>query len=139
MGDYELLPHEELEALRKEIEHLKKNPYSGSKQNKNLLDSMDELSISINKLVKILEGSQEEPIKEYAEASPTKLLKQISDQNAKIAEGIVAISKIMKKPTEKQKTQPQISTPQITPTAMPKSSAFSGTNAPLRKRPLIKK
>lgn len=94
--DYELLPHEELENIRKELSHLRKNPYSDSKQNKNLLDSMDDLNTSIKKLIKIFEGAQDEIIKEYSEASPTKLLKEISDQNAKIAEGIIALASMVK-------------------------------------------
>ncbi|MBU1201034.1 MAG: hypothetical protein KJ583_04365 [Nanoarchaeota archaeon] len=95
--DYELLPHEELERLRKELDHLKKNPYSDSKENKNLLDTMSELNTSIKKLTAILEDAQEDLIKEYSEASPSKLLKQISSQNAKIAEGILALSELVRK------------------------------------------
>jgi hypothetical protein len=96
VDDYELLPHEELEHLRREIASLKKNPYPGTKQNQNLLDSMDELNSSIKKLIHIFEGTQEELIKEYSEASPTKLLKEISEQNAKIAQGIIALAEMVK-------------------------------------------
>ncbi|NQU98931.1 hypothetical protein HQ533_05700 [Candidatus Woesearchaeota archaeon] len=96
VDDYELLPHEELEALRREVQHLKKSPYPDSKQNKNLLDTMDDLNTSINKLIKIFEGAQEDIIKEYSESSPTQILKQISEQNAKIAEGIVALADLVK-------------------------------------------
>lgn len=94
--DYELLPHEELEKLRRDIEHLKKSPYPGTKQNKNLLDSMESLSSSINRLIAIFEETQEGLIKEYKDASPTKLLVRISEQNAKIAEGIVSVAEMLK-------------------------------------------
>lgn len=93
--DYELLPHEELERLRKEVEHLKNNPFSDRKQNRTLLDSMDNLATSLNKLIKILEGAQDNLIKEYSDASPSKLLKEISNQNSKIAEGILALAKLV--------------------------------------------
>lgn len=96
VDDYELLPHEELEKLRRDIEHLKKSPYPGTKQNKNLLGSMESLSDSINRLIAIFEGTQEDLIKEYKDASPTKLLVKISEQNAKIAEGIVAVAEMLK-------------------------------------------
>lgn len=103
--DYELLPHEELERLRKEVEHLKKNPYSSSKTNKNLLDTMQDLNTSIKKLIKIFEGAQDEIIKEYSDASPTKILKEISEQNKKIAEGIVTVAKMVKGEDNNQKQQ----------------------------------
>lgn len=96
VDDYELLPHEELEKLRRDIEHLKKSPYPGTKQNKNLLDSMESLSDSINRLIAIFEGTQEDLIKEYKDASPTKLLVKVSEQNVKIAEGIVAVAEMLK-------------------------------------------
>ncbi len=105
--DYELLPHEELERLRKEVDVLKKNPYADSKQNKTLLESMESLTTSIKKLTAILEDAQEDLIKEYAEASPSKLLKQISMQNAKIAEGIVALSEMLKQGDSGRQAAPQ--------------------------------
>ncbi|MFC2133808.1 hypothetical protein ACFLTH_04265 [Bacteroidota bacterium] len=94
--EYELLPHEELEALRREVEHIKQSPFPDSKDNETLLSSMKALTISINKLIKIFEGAQEDLIQEYSESSPTKILREISEQNAKIAEGIVALAKIVK-------------------------------------------
>jgi len=132
--DYEILPHEELERLRKEIEHLKKNPYSDSKENKNLLDSMENLTTSIKKLTSILEEAQEDLIKEYAEASPTALLKQLSMQNQKIAEGIVALSDLIKKKEDTPRrsmsgtntSQPQMNRqmPQQAPQRMPQPPRF---------------
>jgi len=95
--NYELLPHEELESLRMDVKRLKESPYPDSKDNETLLSSMKALTTSINKLLKVFEGAQEELIKEYADASPTKLLHQISEQNAKIAEGIIVLSKIVRK------------------------------------------
>ncbi|MBU0472426.1 MAG: hypothetical protein KKF89_06020 [Nanoarchaeota archaeon] len=94
--DYELLPHEELEALRKEVERLKKSPYPNSKQNKNILDTMEDLNDTIKKLISIFEDAQDDIIKDYSESSPMQVLKQISDQNAKIAEGIVALANLVK-------------------------------------------
>ncbi|MFH1770067.1 MAG: hypothetical protein ABH828_00750 [archaeon] len=109
VDDYELLPHEELERLRREVEHLKKNPYSGNKKNQNLLDSMDSLTSSINRLIAIFEGTQEGLIKEYKDASPTKLLVKISEENAKIAEGIVAVAEMLKGDRPMQSRRPMTS------------------------------
>jgi len=126
--DYELLPHEELERLRKEIDHLKKNPYSDSKENKNLLDTMSELNSSIKKLTAILEDAQEDLIKEYAEASPTKLLKQISLQNGKIAEGILVLSELLRTQSGSNQSvnqqQSQVVRPKIMPTS-PRTQQYS--------------
>jgi len=123
VDDYELLPHEELENLRKEVERLKKSPFPDSKQNKTLLESMDALTTSINKLIKIFEGAQEDIIKEYSESSPTKILKQISEQNAKIAEGIVALADMVKKGAPK--------TPGVAPpTAVPPSFTTPTSTTP---------
>lgn len=121
MDDYELLPHEELENLRKEVERLKKSPFPNSKQNKTLLDSMTDLTLSINKLIKIFEGAQDEVLRDYTESNPTKLLKEISAQNAKIAEGIVAVANMVKnspapsKPSPKPKPMPPLGSTGIPP------------------------
>ena len=103
MDEYELLPHNEIENLRKEVERLKKSPYPDSSQNKTLLDSMDTLTNSINKLIKIFEDAQSDIIREYSEASPTKVLKEISDQNKQIAEGILAVANLVKRSNETKK------------------------------------
>ncbi|MFH1589392.1 MAG: hypothetical protein ABIB43_02395 [archaeon] len=108
VDDYELLPHEELEKLRSEIEHFKKNPYPGTKQNKNLLSAMEELNDSINRLIIIFEGTEESLINEYKDSSPIKVLKEISDQNRKIAEAILALASMLKGKTPAPITPPSV-------------------------------
>jgi len=125
MDDYELLPHEELENLRQEISKLKNTPFPNTKQSKSLLESMETLSLSINKLIKIFEGAQEDLIKEYSESSPTKILKEISAQNAKIAEGIVAVANMVRSPVDTPISPPEssMSTPPSPPLITPSQSS----------------
>lgn len=126
MDDYELLPHEELENLRQEIDRLKNTPFPNTKQSKSLLESMETLSLSINKLIKIFEGAQEDLIREYSESSPTKILKEISAQNAKIAEGIVAVANMVRSPDIQTTVSPpdsSMSTPPSPPPMTPSTSS----------------
>ncbi len=94
--EYELVPREEIEELKHELEKLKKNPYSDSEKNRNLLDSMDNLTIAINKLVKIFEKAQEEILRDYQKNKPTVMLNEILDQNTKIAKGTLAVADMIK-------------------------------------------
>ena len=132
--DYELLPHKELEHLRREVEHLRKNPFTDQKENRTLLDSMEHLNTSIKKLTKILEGAQDELIKEYSDSNPSKMLREISNQNAKIAEGIIALSRLVDKTTsspsnvpsnvvpEQKSVAPSMNQPDLS--AQPRASSF---------------
>jgi predicted RNase H-like nuclease (RuvC/YqgF family) len=101
--DYEIMPHTDIIKLKKEIDEIKKNPFSDSRQNKTLMDSMEELTRSINSLVDLFKVASEElKLEEHdsvlinEKISP--LLKKINDleqQNEKIAKGIVALADMM--------------------------------------------
>ncbi len=106
--EYELLPHEEIERLRKEVEKLKKSPYGDTETGRNLLDSMEELNNSLNKLISIFEKTNAELMDEYENSKPAERLSRIEEQNQKIAGGIVALSNMIKnnyanKPSSSQK------------------------------------
>jgi hypothetical protein len=94
--EYELLPHEEIERLRKEVEKLKKSPYGDTETGRNLLDSMEELNESLKKLISIFEKTNAEIMEEYENSKPAERLSRIEEQNQKIAGGIVALSNMIK-------------------------------------------
>jgi len=89
--DYELLPHGQIEQLRKELMAAKKNPLrEGS--GKDLHDAITKLDSSISKLVSILEDAQQDIIEEYQESKPIEKLNQILDQNETIARALISIN-----------------------------------------------
>ncbi|RJQ16914.1 hypothetical protein C4573_02530 [Candidatus Woesearchaeota archaeon] len=72
------------------------------KNSKDLLTAITELNTSINKMIKIFEDANQEMIEDYQN---TRLqikdkLDEVSDQNEKIAEGIVSLADMLKKPEE---------------------------------------
>jgi hypothetical protein len=101
--DYELMPHTELEYLRKEVERLKRNPLGDTQASITLLDSMNKLNISIAKLNDILAGANDDMVKAYSENSVQDQLRKMAEQNEKLARGIVAVAELVK---ELQKKQP---------------------------------
>jgi len=98
--EYEILPKDELDYLRKEVEKLKKNPYGDTETGKTLLDSMQELNNSINKLISLFQTTQKELVEEYSKSNPSETLSEILDQNEKIAKGTLAVADLIKKQQE---------------------------------------
>ncbi|MCF7871524.1 hypothetical protein K9L97_00655 [Candidatus Woesearchaeota archaeon] len=60
MDEYELLPHEEIQKLRNELDDIKKNNSILGQDQKILINSMERLNASITTLTKIFEHAQEE-------------------------------------------------------------------------------
>jgi len=98
--EFEIISKAELEELKKEVDDVRKNPFGDTATGRTLLESMEKLNGSINKLIQIFEDANEEIIKEYQESKPAEKLNQILDQNEKIAEGVVALADLMNKPEE---------------------------------------
>lgn len=94
--DYEILPHAELDYLRKEVERLKKNPYGDTESGETLLDAMNNLTGSINRLLSILETANEEMIQDYEGSKTSHRMDRLIEQNEKLAVGIVAIGELVK-------------------------------------------
>jgi hypothetical protein len=119
--EYEILPHEEIEHLRREVEKLKKSPYGETGKGQTLLDSMERLTNSINRLVKLLEEVEEEVIEEYEKNKPpAHQMNKLLDQNEKIAQGIVTLADMMKKKEEPvEQTPPVEQIPPAQPTTQP--------------------
>ncbi|MFH1173548.1 MAG: hypothetical protein V1725_00250 [archaeon] len=109
--EYELLPHEELEKLRKELDSFKKDPLGGMGSSKTLIEAMDNLSRSMNNLLNLLNQTQNDLIKEYEGQKPQEKLSRILDQNEKMARALVAIADMVK--NQQAPPMPQMSQPQM--------------------------
>jgi hypothetical protein len=90
--DYELTPSRELDDLRREVSSLKKNSLTDGDKAKVLIESMDRLTISINRLITILDDAQKDIIDEYQESKPVEKLNQILEQNETIAKALISMS-----------------------------------------------
>lgn len=104
--EYELLPKEEIDNLKKEIERLKKSPFGEAKEAENLLDAINNLNANIRKLIEIFTNAQAELESHYLESgSPAEDLKDIKEQNEQIAQGILAVADMVKETNEKIEKQ----------------------------------
>jgi hypothetical protein len=90
--DYELMPSHELDDLRREVSSLKKNTMVEGDKTRILIESMDRLTISINRLITILNDAQKDIIDEYQEAKPAEKLNQLFEQNETIARALISMS-----------------------------------------------
>lgn len=94
--EYELLPHEELEELRKEVAKLKKNPLGEDKSATDLMSAVQDLSNAMNQLTHLLTQTNEEMLHEFRKTSLQENFSKISSQNEKIAEGILGVAHLIK-------------------------------------------
>jgi len=107
--DYDILPHNEIANLKKEIEALKKSPTS-----KDVQSSMEELLNGINKMTSIFNTAVEElKLEDKEQDFATKKLDpialkldQVIEQNKQIAEAIVAIVDMIKEQQKKEEPKP---------------------------------
>lgn len=104
--EYELMPHNEIIELRKELDKLKKNPLGKGKSAENLLDAISTLNDSINSLIYVFQHATESLKEEQyhkTERDDTDIhplitkMNQLIDQNKEIAEGIVSVAEIVKR------------------------------------------
>lgn len=94
--EYELLPAEELAKLRKEVEHLKANPLGGTEENKTLLQSVDQLTTSINKLIRVYGDIKQDMMDEYEKVKAVdEQFVDLKEQNKKIATGVLTVAKML--------------------------------------------
>ncbi len=95
--DYELVSHQALDKMRKEIEEIKRNPFGDKEEGKSLLVAVDRLNENIGKLMDVFHAAEKQIVDEYFNNKPSILLRQISDQNKKLAQGMVALANLIKK------------------------------------------
>jgi hypothetical protein len=118
--DYEIIPHKEIIELKKEIEHLKKNPFGKGKSAENLLDAVNDLNNNISNLITVFQDATNTLKNEKHTSSDSNLLKKINDlfeQNKEIAEAIVSVAEMIKEEkkeidTFKQKERPFFEPPE---------------------------
>ena len=94
---YEILPHEELEALRKEVEFLKQNPLGETKQADGLKASIDQLTESIHALMNLLSNVNKDMTADYENMTVESHFSHLSQQNQTIAQGILSVAELVKK------------------------------------------
>ena len=112
--DYTLLSSKEVSELKQDMEYLKKNPLGGSQSGKTLQESLDKLNDSISELIEIFKEASDMMKAEERESdviisriSPIeKRLDELSDQNQKIAKGILAVADMVSA-KEEQRPRPQ--------------------------------
>lgn len=128
-GEYELLPHEEIQKLRDELNKLKKNPLGHSSEAADLQTSVSELTIAINSLVKLLSQTNDELIADFKTTSITSQFAQISAQNEQIAQGILSVAQMLQESSNPTLKKEEQSTPSFdeSPTA---ALGFPKENSP---------
>src|SRR3989344_7025994 len=102
--DYDLLPHEEVTRLRREVEEIKQHPFGSSKEGKELLDAISRLSESMDHLTGLFQEAAEQMKLEEREAEliGKKLdplfgrMDDLIEQNKRIAKGIIAVADMVK-------------------------------------------
>lgn len=95
--EYELMPANELEELRKEVEVLKENPFGETKHGKSLLASVEQLTSSINRLIKVFSDAQQELLEEFEQTKTVQeQLEDLKDENKKIASGILTLADMIR-------------------------------------------
>lgn len=104
-GEYELLPHEEIQKLRDELDKLKKNPLGTTVQAKDLQTSVIELTKAINSLTTLLTETNDEMTREFQRTSISEHFSQISSQNEQIAQGILAVAQMMQQMNSPSETE----------------------------------
>jgi hypothetical protein len=122
-GEYELLPHEELEYLRNEIHKIKRNPIQGYKEADDLKESIDKLNTSINNLITLFSNTNDELVEAFKKTTIEEHFEQLSSQNEQIAQGILAVAKLVEDSTKNsQASLPQSQTPR---TVLPDDPSYS--------------
>ena len=94
--EYELLPKQEVDMLKKEIARLKKNPLGDLPEGENMLDAINNLNTNISKLIDIFSKAGADLASDYSEGTAVEDIKTIKEQNDDIAEGLVAVADMVK-------------------------------------------
>ena len=135
--EYELLPHREIEDLKEELRKLKEFEITPTKK---LRISLLELNTKLNKLLKIFDEARHEirseeiglGFKEKMKPLVEKMDKML-EQQADIAEGMVALADIVK---SKEDKKPEIKpTPSMPPGFPPRPFAPSSQRTPPPRMP----
>jgi len=99
-SDYELLPHEELEELRREVSSIKKDPLGKKYDSADLIASIHRLTETINNMNGIFTATNQEMMAEFQTHSIQNNFKILSSQNEEIARGILSVAQIVQSQTD---------------------------------------
>ncbi|MBT4717402.1 hypothetical protein HOB85_05525, partial [Candidatus Woesearchaeota archaeon] len=118
--DYALVPQQEVERLKEQVEALRKNPLAGTASGHDLLNSVNALNLSINSMLDLFKEAAKTMKTEAPAASSGDLkpmLKQVIekldavvDQNKKIAKGIVAVADLVREGSSKEEEETEETT-----------------------------
>jgi hypothetical protein len=123
--DYELMPSHELDDLRHEVTAIKKNSMAEGDKARMLIESMDRLTMSINRFTSILNDAQKDIIDEYQASKPTEKLNQLLEQSETIAKALIAMNENLNNSSRNSQPTP---TPTPTPTVDYSALAYSSPN-----------
>lgn len=106
--EYELLPRQEIENLKRDLERLKKHPLGDMKEGETILEAINNLNANIRKLIDIFTRAEADLVKDYEENNPAETLKVVKEQNEQLAQGLVAVADMIKDiQTPKNLSMPQ--------------------------------
>lgn len=102
-GDYEIMPHDKIEALRNELTQLKNERKTEQPRSNDVLQAMHGLTETLDHFMELFQAAIEEmKIEEREEELIVTELKplhekldQVLDQNQKIAQGVVALADML--------------------------------------------
>lgn len=111
-NDYEMIPEKDFDSLKYDFEKIKKNPISASPEGKELKASIDSLNESITNLLSLFKNASDSIKSEShdTDALSKKMMplfdkvERLSEQNEKIAKGIVALADMVDELKAKQQT-----------------------------------
>ena len=102
---YDMLPHREIEELKRQVQELKTRSDKSSSQA--IVDSLDQLTRSMDAMLKLFtEASHEVKGDDKEHEQIADKLYEIIEQNKTIAEGMIAVSDMVRDFVEKQKYKP---------------------------------
>ena len=102
---YDMLPHREIDELKRQVQELKTRSDKSSSQA--IVDSLDQLTRSMDAMLKLFtEASHEVKGEDQEHEKIADKLDEIIEQNRTIAEGMVAVSDMVRDFVEKQKYKP---------------------------------
>ena len=92
--EYQLVANNDLEALRKELEEVKKNPTGDYASSLTLIESMDRLTEQISRLLAVFEHANQDVHEEYVQSlkQESNKLDTVIKQNERIAKGVLALA-----------------------------------------------
>lgn len=113
-NDYALVGEKEISELKQDVDYLKKNPLGGTSSGRALQESINKLNESISELISIFKEASEQMKAEERESDIIvqkiqplySRLDELSQQNEKIAKGILAVADMITS-REQQRPRPQ--------------------------------